>query len=177
MNRSEQKKSTSGNTSELQSILANTYVNTQGVHWNYTGTNFLGVHLLLEEHYQQMVKIIDTLAERLRALRCAAPLSIVDITQLADPTFVDQPHQSPVSGATMLNQLLTKHVTISKQLENAIDTFEDDAVTSDLLTDQKTFHDKAIWMLRSTVGNSATTSESESKPTQQSKILETGVYM
>ena len=61
----------------LSKVLADTftvYQKTHGYHWNVTGPNFRGLHLLLEEQYNEIWTSIDEIAERMDAGRKALML-------------------------------------------------------------------------------------------------------
>ena len=62
---------------ELSKVLADSftvYQKTHGYHWNVRGPNFRGLHLLLEEQYNEIWTSIDEIAERIRALDQFAPM-------------------------------------------------------------------------------------------------------
>src|SRR4051812_18700435 len=44
------------------------YTKTRNYHWNITGPNFIQLHLLLEEQYDELAESVDEIAERVRKL-------------------------------------------------------------------------------------------------------------
>jgi starvation-inducible DNA-binding protein len=135
----------------LGTVLASTYalrIKTQNFHWNITGPNFIGLHLLLETHYKELDEAIDLVAERMRALGAVAPGGLAAFDELSE--IEDAPAQPPPEKV-MLETLVTDHVTVS-ELCTDLSTFADDAedhATADLMNGRIEAHDKAAWMLRS----------------------------
>jgi len=60
----------------LSKVLADTYtlyLKTHNFHWNVTGPMFQTLHLMFEQHYNELALAVDALAERIRALGFPAP--------------------------------------------------------------------------------------------------------
>jgi starvation-inducible DNA-binding protein len=136
----------------LSKVLADTftvYQKTHGYHWNVTGPNFRGLHLLLEEQYNEIWTSIDEIAERIRALGQTAPMgsdAFGNLTAIkdGDPT---------ASSQDMLKDLATDHATVVATLKAAVKASEDagDVSTADLCTTRLTAHEKHLWMIRATL--------------------------
>lgn len=59
----------------LQRLLADSYtlyLQTHNFHWNVTGPRFRDLHLMFEEHYNELAVAVDDVAERIRTLGVAA---------------------------------------------------------------------------------------------------------
>ena len=128
----------------LQSILGSTYrllVKTQIHHWNVVGPLFHPIHVLTEEHYENMFEAVDTLAERIRALGhpTAAPVIGTEKGGIAAMTAQD-----------LLSDLVADHESLCRDMREAAAAADEagDLVTADMLVERLTFHEKAIWMLR-----------------------------
>lgn len=133
---------------KLGVVLADTYmlfIKTQGVHWNVTGPNFVGVHQLTEMHYKNLQAAIDRLAERIRALGQKAPASYTRYGQLSSIKDEDDPDRL----ADMLAMLIADHETAVSNMRVAVEWCEDknDFVTADLMIARMSWHEDAIWML------------------------------
>jgi starvation-inducible DNA-binding protein len=131
-------------------VLADTYmlfIKTQGVHWNVTGPVFMGVHKLTEEQYENMYEAIDALAERIRALGHKAPASYTKYGQLSSINDRDEEQ----SVAQMLKMLIADHETAVLNMRAATEWCEEknDYVTADMLTARMSWHEQAVWMLKS----------------------------
>ena len=60
----------------LAHLLADTYtlyLKTHNFHWNVTGPMFQTLHLMFEQHYNELALAVDLIAERIRALGVPAP--------------------------------------------------------------------------------------------------------
>ncbi|MDR3031219.1 MAG: DNA starvation/stationary phase protection protein [Holosporales bacterium] len=136
----------------LSKLLANTYVlllKTQNVHWNVTGENFRSIHIMTEDHYDNLFEAIDKIAERIRMVKGKAPATFEEYSKLA--CFSDK--MIATSAVDMVKTLLEDHKTIRDGLKKAITTISetDDFATVDLLTGRLAFHEKIIWMLDSSL--------------------------
>ena len=137
---------------ELSKVLADSftiYQKTHGYHWNVRGPNFRGLHLLLEEQYNEIWTAIDDIAERIRALDEYAPMghgALGNLTSIkdGDPTL---------ASADMIKDLIDGHATTVATLKKAAKVADDagDISTNDLCTQRVTAHEKHIWMLKSTL--------------------------
>lgn len=136
----------------LSACLADSYVlmiKTQAYHWNAVGPLFHPIYLLTEEHYQDLFKAIDEIAERIRALGHPAPSSMTDLVGLSG---LSEDTANPTTEE-MVHNLVDDHETAVRRLRGSIELAENakDYATADLLTERIAFHEKAIWMLRAIV--------------------------
>jgi starvation-inducible DNA-binding protein len=135
-------------------VLADTYmlfIKTQGVHWNVTGPTFMGVHTLTEEQYENMYQAIDGLAERIRALGHKAPASYTKYGELSSIRDKDEVQ----TVQQMLDMLIADHETAVLNMRAATEWCEEknDYVTADMLTARMSWHEQAVWMLKSMASN------------------------
>lgn len=138
----------------LGRVLADSYIlfiQTQGVHWNVTGPLFVSVHELTEAHYGNIYEAIDEIAERIRALGLKAPASYRKYGELSD--IEDGDPNPEASVEEQLELLIKGHQTVVKTMRSAIEPCEEqrDFVTADMLIDRMSWHEEAIWMLRSII--------------------------
>jgi starvation-inducible DNA-binding protein len=136
----------------LCQLLADTYLlylKTQNFHWNVVGPHFYALHKLFEEQYTQLSAAADTIAERIRALDARAPGSFAEFLKITSLEEAD----AEVSDAEMVGSLLISHATISMNLGRLIAAATEarDDATLDMLITRKEEHDKATWMLKSTL--------------------------
>lgn len=137
----------------LSRLLGETYalaVKTQGFHWNVTGPHFPHLHELFGEQYEELQAAIDELAERIRALGHLAPGSFSQLARLAT---IKEETGAPRAEA-MLEQLLEGHEACNKaaRVVQAKGADNGDEASADLAIGRMEVHDKAAWMLRSTLG-------------------------
>jgi starvation-inducible DNA-binding protein len=135
---------------DLSRFLASTYALYQKslfYHWNVTGRSFMQLHALFEEHYQELHRAGDVLAERIRALGFFAPGTLAEFAKLS---AVPEDSKLPDSDSKMIENLLKSHEICSKEARDVLNAADDaqDEVTVDLMVQRMAFHDKAAWMLR-----------------------------
>lgn len=134
----------------LSTLLADTYtlyLKTHNFHWNVTGPMFQTLHVMFEQHYDELALAVDAIAERIRALGYPAPGSYTEYSRLT--SIKDE---SGVPSATdMIRSLVEAHETVirtARKVFPAVEKAHDEA-TADLLTRRMEIHEKTAWMLRS----------------------------
>ncbi|WP_137390034.1 Dps family protein [Rhodoligotrophos defluvii] len=125
------------------------YQKTHGFHWNIEGQNFRELHLLLEEQYRDIWEAVDVIAERIRALGHYVPATPADFAELS--AIADE--RGVPSAQDMLSQLIGDNETVVRTMRDIRPLIEDagDTATGSMLDDRLEAHEKAIWMLRSTL--------------------------
>ena len=136
----------------LKTLLANTYalaLKTQNYHWNVTGANFKTLHLLFEEQYDDLSLAVDAIAERIRALGEKAPGSF----KIYDKLSIIKDANENASSSQMLKELAEDQTIILDILKKVIALAQDkkDEVTTDLAIQRMAIHEKASWMLKSSI--------------------------
>lgn len=134
----------------LARLLADTYtlqLKTRNYHWNVTGPMFNTLHLMFEQHYNEMALATDEIAERIRALGLFAPGSYGAFAAL---TQIEEERGVP-KAMDMVANLVSGHETIIRTTRALLPSTDEagDAVTADLLTRRLDVHEKTAWMLRS----------------------------
>ena len=142
--------------------LAETYVlyaKTQAVHWNVVGPMFYSVHKLTEEQYKDLADAVDDLAERIRALGAPTPASYNEFLKLSDIRETSERQ----TAEDAIRMLCADHETAARSFREVARraTEMDDVVTADLLTTRMARHEKAAWMLRALLQESAVLRASE----------------
>lgn len=138
---------------ELSKVLADSfavYTKTHGYHWNVRGPEFFTLHTLLEQQYREIWEALDDVAERIRALGEYAPQGP---TAFANLTSITE-GKPETEAMDMLTELMRDHETLIATARAAIEVSDaaGDEATTDLLTQRLAAHEKAAWMLRSTLG-------------------------
>src|SRR5689334_7566429 len=70
----------------LGRFLADTYtlyLKTHNFHWNVVGPMFQTLHLMFEQHYNELWLAVDLIAESIRALGSLAPATYSEFAQLS----------------------------------------------------------------------------------------------
>ena len=135
----------------LNSVLADgnvLYIKLRKFHWNLDGDNFMELHKLFEEQYEDVAEAIDEVAERIATLGGTAIGTTSEFSKLSQ--LKENPGKVP-TNQEMLKELVADHETIVKSLRKALDDCDEkygDAGTSDFLTGLMQEHEKMAWKLR-----------------------------
>ncbi len=123
------------------------YTKTLKYHWNVEGPLFGPLHLLFKEQYEQLLDIVDDVAERVRSLGDKSFGTMKEF--LAHTTIKEDSGHYP-DALDMIKQLLIAHETIIKQIRDDIDLTAkiNDMGTNNFLCDLIEKHEKTAWMLR-----------------------------
>ena len=123
------------------------YLKTHHYHWNVTGPMFQTLHLMFEQHYNELWAAVDLIAERIRSLGFPAPGTY---TEFASMTSIKE-DRGPVKAENMIRSLVSGHETVIRTARSIFPLAEKarDQVTMDLLTQRMQVHEKTAWMLRS----------------------------
>lgn len=136
----------------LSRLLADTYtlyLKTHYYHWNVTGPMFQTLHLMFEQHYQEMWAAVDLIAERIRALGVFAPGTYAEFSKL---TVIEEDNGVPKAD-DMIRSLVKGHETVIRTARSIFPVVEkaSDQPSIDVLTQRMQIHEKTAWMLRSLV--------------------------
>jgi starvation-inducible DNA-binding protein len=121
---------------------------TKDYHWNVTGPNFHGLHIILDKQYHEIDERIDAVAERARAIGVRAAGSWPELTGAARLKALSG---AGLSGKRMIAELLALHERMIVQLREDVGLCAEaygDAGTADFLTGLMEFHETTAWMLR-----------------------------
>ena len=140
----------------LSKVLADSYVlliKTHNVHWNVEGSDFRAIHLMTEEHYNNLSNAVDVIAERIRMVGRKAPATFGEFSKLA--SFSDE--VKATDQHEMLQNLLKAHEAIRADIISGIKKLSEseDFGTIDVLNSRLSFHEKTIWMLKATLDKSS----------------------
>ena len=136
----------------LEVIVASSYglaLKTQNYHWNVTGADFKPVHEMFGAQYQELSDAIDELAERIRSLGEKVEGSFENFSKLSKVKSGDK----NLKANDMLTDLVSGHETIVKLLHDGIKAAQKagDEATADMFIGRIESHEKAAWMLRSSI--------------------------
>ncbi len=146
------KKSNSSVIDQMQGLLADTYVlylKTQNYHWNVTGPNFSGLHLLFEQQYSELAQAVDAIAERIRSCGSYADGSF--------KTFLSRASIDEETGHPNAQEMLRRLAADNRQLAEIASTLqknaeaEGDLGSADLAAGRISLHEKAAWMLEASI--------------------------
>jgi starvation-inducible DNA-binding protein len=134
----------------LSKVLADTYtlyLKTHNFHWNVTGPMFQTLHLMFEQHYNELALAVDAIAERIRALGVHAPGTY---RQFAALSSIKEEDGVP-KAQDMIRLLVQGHEAVARTSRGVFTVASEanDQPTCDLLTQRMQIHEKTAWMLRS----------------------------
>jgi starvation-inducible DNA-binding protein len=134
----------------LSRVLADSYtlyLKTHNFHWNVTGPMFQTLHLMFEQHYNELALAVDAVAERIRALGFPAPGTYKQFTALSS---IKEEDDVP-KAQDMIRLLVEGHEAVARTSRSVFALAEkaSDQPTCDLLTQRLQVHEKTAWMLRS----------------------------
>ena len=127
------------------------YTKTLRAHWNLEGHDFHTKHLFFEEHYNDIKKIIDGVAERIRKVGHYAPATLGDFLKL---THLTEKYEGDNTSHDYTAALLEDHDAIIQFIRENIEKVEEefkDLGTGDFLTGLIQEHEEMAWMLRATI--------------------------
>ncbi len=133
----------------LKRLLADSYtlyLETHNFHWNVTGPQFRELHLMFEEHYNELAVAVDDIAERIRTLDIAAPGTYKAFAELSRIEEVD----GVPSADEMVGILTRSHEQVVRTCREALEPAQKagDESTVALVSDRMRVHEKTAWMLR-----------------------------
>jgi starvation-inducible DNA-binding protein len=155
----------------LNHDLADAYllvVKTKKFHWDVVGPQFISLHKLWDEHYEDISTNIDAIAERIRALG-GYPIGTMQ-GFLNFGSLKEHPGNIPMATG-MVAALVQDHEQIVRNLREHIDLCAEDyhdQGTADFLTGLMEQHEEMAWMLRSFIEGEAI-SANGARPDLESK--------
>lgn len=136
----------------LEQTLANSYalaLKLQNYHWNVVGPNFKPLHELFGAQYDELSVAIDEIAERLRTFGVKIDATFEHFQKLSKIKNGDKNLQSDA----MIKDLIASHEIVVEGLKASTKAAQEegDEASADLFIGRTTVHEKAIWMLVSSL--------------------------
>lgn len=116
-------------------------------HWLVRGHTFYQLHLLLDKHAEEQLKLIDMIAERIQTLGAVA---VGDPRHAAEITTVPRAPDGVEEVPTMLSRLLEAHEIIITKVRDAITATaetRDDGTNDLLMGDVLRTHEMQVWFV------------------------------
>ncbi len=115
-------------------------------HWNVKGSDFIQLHKLFDDLYEEMSEHVDTIAERMAALGGVVYGRVQDA---AKATRLKPYPMDLAQGMDHVKALADAYSTFGNELRGDIDECEDkgDKVTGDMLNAITGAVDKNLWFL------------------------------
>lgn len=134
----------------LSALLADSYtlyLMTHNFHWNVTGPQFNGLHMMFMQQYTEQWNALDDIAERIRALGLPAPGTYAEFTRRASFREVE----GVPKANEMLRHLVAAQEATARTARAILPLAEEakDQPSADIATQRLAVHEKTAWMLRS----------------------------
>ncbi len=116
-------------------------------HWLMRGPTFYQLHLLLDKHAEEQIKLIDLMAERVQTL---GGVAIADPRHVAEVTTVPRPPDGAEEVPAMLSRLLEAHEIIIEKVRDAITKTadsRDDGTNDMLMGDVLRTNELQVWFI------------------------------
>ena len=116
-------------------------------HWLVRGHTFYQLHLLLDKHADEQLKLIDTLAERVQTL---GGVAIADPRHVAEVTTIPRPPNGAEQVPAMLSRLLEAHEIVIEKVRDAITKTaanRDDGTNDLLMSDVLRTNEMQVWFV------------------------------
>lgn len=135
----------------LNQLLSDEYilvVKIKKYHWNVKGTNFIELHHLFDDQYEQVSDIIDDIAELTRTLGIEAAGSMKEFLEMAS---LKEDTTTTADQARMNLNLMADHEAIIRNMRAACASKDVNAIceVDNLLQEKMLKHAKMGWFLRS----------------------------
>ncbi|KYF52632.1 DNA starvation/stationary phase protection protein [Sorangium cellulosum] len=112
-------------------------------HWQVSGATFYSLHLLLDKHYEEQVKLVDDLAERVQTL---GGIAIAMPHDVAEMSKIERPPRGREEVPVQISRLLEAHEQILIEAREAAQGGDDG--TNDLLVSQIVrVNEMQVWFL------------------------------
>ncbi|MGB8468111.1 MAG: DNA starvation/stationary phase protection protein [Candidatus Babeliales bacterium] len=123
------------------------YIKTLNCHWNVYGKHFGALHLFFKGQYEELLDIVDDVAERVVTLDGHAAATVIEIHK---NTVIPEKAQAHLNDMQLITDLMKAHEIVIKQIRKDIDLTVklNDMGTNNFLCDLIEKHEKMTWMLR-----------------------------
>lgn len=133
----------------LNKVLADVfslYVKTKGFHWHVGGPHFTAYHTLLDEQSDQLIKMVDVLAERVRKL---GEPTIRSVHEILRNSSIESEEGTNLTDVYMLDTLRDDNLRLTIRLREARQMCEqlDDSASAAIIDTWIDESEKRVWFL------------------------------
>ena len=137
-------------TAQLNQLLADTMTLRdlyKKSHWQVAGPTFYQLHLLFDEHYDEQVELVDSIAERIQLL---GGVSIAMAADVAETTQIERPPRGREEVPVQLSRLLDAHQVIIREvrtLARRASLLGDDGTNDLVVSEVLRTNELQVWFL------------------------------
>ncbi|MEE6260445.1 Dps family protein [Plantactinospora sonchi] len=116
-------------------------------HWLVRGHTFYQLHLLLDKHADEQLKLVDLMAERVQTL---GGVAVADPRHVAELTTIPRPPNGAEQVPAMLSRLLEAHEILITKVRDAVDKTadnRDDGTNDILVSDVLRTNELQVWFI------------------------------
>ena len=123
------------------------YVKTKNFHWHVAGSRFRDLHLLFDEQAQQILSVVDGIAERVRKNDAD---TLTSIGAIGKATRLKDEDSTSLDADGMIEQLKDDNETLVVRLKQVKDASEEagDNATSGVVDEWTDLAEERVWFLR-----------------------------
>ncbi|APR79977.1 Iron-binding ferritin-like antioxidant protein [Minicystis rosea] len=116
-------------------------------HWQVSGPTFYQLHLLFDKHYEEQVRLMDLIAERVQTL---GGVSLAMPHDIAETTRIERPPRGREEVPVQLSRLVSAHTVIIKEsrlLARRSSVNGDDATNNLMASEVLPAQEMQVWFL------------------------------
>ncbi len=113
-------------------------------HWQVAGPTFYQLHLLFDKHFDEQMKIIDAIAERIQLL---GGISLAMAADVAETTHIERPPRGREEVPVQLTRLLDAHQVIIGECRALASILGDDGTNDLVVSDVLRPNELQVWFL------------------------------
>jgi starvation-inducible DNA-binding protein len=116
-------------------------------HWQVSGPTFYALHLLFDKHYEEQVKLVDLIAERIQLL---GGISVTMAADVAEMTRIPRPPRGREEVPAQIARLLKAHEILLRGTHESADKADesgDDGTNDLLVSDVIRTNELQVWFL------------------------------
>ena len=124
--------------------------NLYNMHFNIVGTSFFGLHKKLEDYYNEIAQMYDTIAERIKML---GGYPVTSLKKIEDLSSIKSMLSQDYTGNQVLNVLDNDFSFLVEYTKDLIEFFNknNDYYTLNILNENLMFFTKELWMIKSSL--------------------------
>lgn len=124
--------------------------NLYNMHFNIVGASFFGLHRKLQDYYEEIALMYDSVAERIKMLD---GYPITSLKKIEEISTIKSMRSMDYSGNQVLEVLENDFNFLVDYTKDLINIFEreGDYYTSSMLSDNLKYFEKQLWMVKSSL--------------------------
>lgn len=124
--------------------------NLYNMHFNIVGASFFGMHKKLQDYYEKLALMYDSVAERIKML---GGYPITSLKQISEVSTIKSMTSMDYTGKQVLEVLDNDFSFLASYTRDLLDVFngKGDIYTTNMLAENLNFFEKELWMVQSSL--------------------------